>query len=117
MEVSHTPVDKPVVAREPVDQSGPQGGRADTVVYCWSYARRPLPEICESNVSEIAAEGLRRTAQPYAIEARYPRQSVGAASSRAAETERTSLAVDSILTTILPILVNLKFSKTANPLS
>ena len=69
MEVSHTPVDKPVVAREPVDQSGPQGGRADTVVYCWSYARRPLPEICESNVSEIAAEGLRRTAQPYAIEA------------------------------------------------
>ena len=37
--------------------------------YCWSHCRRRLREIYDSSGSEIAAEGLRRIAELYTIEA------------------------------------------------
>ena len=39
------------------------------LAFCWSHARRRLREIHDSSGSEIAAEGLRRIAGLYAIEA------------------------------------------------
>ena len=39
------------------------------LAYCWSHARRRLRESFDSTKSEIAAEGLRRIAEFYAIEA------------------------------------------------
>ena len=48
---------------------GRKGGAALQLAYCWSDARRRLREIHESSGSEIAAEGLRRIAEIYAIEA------------------------------------------------
>ena len=48
---------------------GRKGGAAAQLAYCWSHARRRLREIHESSGSEIAAEGLRRIAEIYAIEA------------------------------------------------
>ena len=47
-------------------------GRADggvTLAYCWSHARRKLREAYDSTGSETAAEGLRRIAEFYAVEA------------------------------------------------
>lgn len=46
-----------------------KGGAPIRLAYCWSHARRRLREIYDSSGSEIAAEGLRRIAKLYAIEA------------------------------------------------
>ncbi len=50
-------------------QPGRKGGAPLRLAYCWSHARRRLREIYDSSGSEIAAEGLRRIAELYAIEA------------------------------------------------
>ena len=46
-----------------------KGGAPLRLAFCWSHARRRLREIYGSSGSEIAAEGLRRIAELYAIEA------------------------------------------------
>jgi transposase len=46
--------------------------RADdplTLAFCWAHARRKLKEVFDRDGSEIAAEGLRRIAEFYKIEA------------------------------------------------
>ena len=48
---------------------GRKGGSPLQLAYCWSHCRRRLREIYDSSGSEIAAEGLRRIAELYAIEA------------------------------------------------
>ena len=45
------------------------GGAPIQLAYCWAHCRRRLREIYDSGGSEIAAEGLRRIAELYAIEA------------------------------------------------
>lgn len=45
------------------------GGDPITVAYCWAHARRKLREIFDRDGSEIAAEGLRRIAEFYEVEA------------------------------------------------
>ncbi len=45
-----------------------KGGRPITVAHCWAHARRKLREVFDRDGSEIAAEGLRRIAELYAIE-------------------------------------------------
>ncbi|WP_425074859.1 IS66 family transposase [Sagittula sp. S175] len=45
------------------------GGAPITVAHCWAHARRKLKEIFDRDGSEIAAEGLRRIAELYCIEA------------------------------------------------
>ena len=47
--------------------AGPQG--RVRLAFCWSHVRRRLRESFDSNKSEIAAEGLRRIAEIYAIKA------------------------------------------------
>ena len=58
------------------------------LAYCWSHARRRLREIYDSSGSEIAAEGLRRIAELYAIEADIraspPEQRLGERQARSA---------------------------------
>jgi len=46
-----------------------KGGAPIRVAHCWAHARRKLKEIFDRDGSEIAAEGLRRIADFYAIEA------------------------------------------------
>jgi len=46
-----------------------KGGSPVQVAQCWAHARRKLKEICDRDGSEIAAEGLRRIAECYAVEA------------------------------------------------
>jgi transposase len=46
-----------------------KGGDPITVAHCWAHARRKLREIFERDGSKIAAEGLRRIAEIYQIEA------------------------------------------------
>lgn len=46
-----------------------KGGEPITVAHCWAHARRKLKEIFDRDGSEIAAEGLRRIAEIYAVEA------------------------------------------------
>jgi len=46
-----------------------KGGDPITVAHCWSHARRKLREVFDRDGSEIAAEGLRRIAEFYQIEA------------------------------------------------
>uniref|UniRef100_UPI0035B605D2 IS66 family transposase n=1 Tax=Yunchengibacter salinarum TaxID=3133399 RepID=UPI0035B605D2 len=46
-----------------------KGGDPIRVVHCWAHARRKLKEVFDRDGSEIAAEGLRRIAEIYAIEA------------------------------------------------
>ena len=48
---------------------GRKGGAPIQLAYCWAHSRRKLREIYDSSGSEIAAEGLRRVAELYAIEA------------------------------------------------
>ena len=48
---------------------GRTGGAPLRLAYCWSHCRRRLREMVDSSGSEIAAEGLRRIAELYAIEA------------------------------------------------
>ena len=45
------------------------GGAPLTLAYCWAHARRKLHDIYQKDGSEIAADGLRRIAQIYNIEA------------------------------------------------
>lgn len=45
-----------------------KGGDPITMAYCWAHARRKLKEVFDRDGSEIAAEGLRRIAEIYAIE-------------------------------------------------
>ena len=44
-------------------------GKPVTLAYCWAHARRKLHDIYQKDGSEIAAEGLRRIAQIYKVEA------------------------------------------------
>ncbi len=46
------------------------GGKPLTLAYCWAHARRKLHDIYQKDGSEIAAEGLRRIAEIYKIEAK-----------------------------------------------
>jgi len=46
-----------------------QGGDPIRVAQCWAHARRKLKEVFDRDGSEIAAEGLRRIAEFYKIEA------------------------------------------------
>ena len=46
------------------------GGSPLTLAYCWANARRKLHDIYQKDGSEIAAEGLRRIAEIYKIEAK-----------------------------------------------
>ena len=46
-----------------------EGGKPIRVAHCWAHARRKLKEVFDRDGSEIAAEGLRRIAQIYAVEA------------------------------------------------
>ncbi|UWQ82731.1 IS66 family transposase [Leisingera caerulea] len=46
-----------------------KGGAPVTVAHCWAHARRKLKEVFDRDGSEIAAEGLRRIAELYRIEA------------------------------------------------
>lgn len=39
------------------------------MAHCWAHARRKLKEVFDRDGSEIAAEGLRRSAEFYAVEA------------------------------------------------
>src|SRR5690554_5488726 len=45
-----------------------KGGEPIVVAHCWAHARRKLKEIFDRDGSVIAAEGLRRIAELYAIE-------------------------------------------------
>ena len=45
------------------------GGAPLTLAYCWAHSRRKLHDIYQKDGSEIAAEGLRRIARIYKIEA------------------------------------------------
>jgi len=45
------------------------GGAPLTLAYCWAHSRRKLHDIYQKDGSEMAAEGLRRIAQIYKIEA------------------------------------------------
>lgn len=46
-----------------------KGGAPLQIAHCWAHARRKLKEVFDRDGSEIAAEGLRRIAEIYAIEA------------------------------------------------
>ena len=46
------------------------GGSPLALAYCWAHARRKLHDIYQKDGSEIAAEGLRRIAEIYKIEAK-----------------------------------------------
>ena len=46
-----------------------RGGDPIRVAHCWAHARRKLKEVFDRDGSEIAAEGLRRIAEFYKIEA------------------------------------------------
>ena len=50
-------------------RSDRKGGDPIIVAHCWAHARRKLREIFDRGGSEIAAEGLRRLAEFYEIEA------------------------------------------------
>lgn len=46
-----------------------KGGTPVRVAHCWAHARRKLKEVFDRDGSEIAAEGLHRIAEFYAVEA------------------------------------------------
>nr|WP_265506008.1 IS66 family transposase [Paracoccus rhizosphaerae] len=50
-------------------RSSRKGGAPVHVAHCWAHARRKLKEVFDRDGSEIAAEGLRRIAELYAVEA------------------------------------------------
>lgn len=58
------------------------------LAHCWSHGRRKLREVFDSDASPIAAEGLRRIAELYAIEAELRGQ--GADARLAARRERSA---------------------------
>ena len=53
------------------------GGSPLTLAYCWAHARRKLHDIYRQDGSEIAAEGLRRIAEIYKIEAKIRGRTLG----------------------------------------
>lgn len=65
-----------------------KGGDPIRVAHCWAHARRKLKEVFDRDGSEIAAEGLRRIAEIYKIEADIrgaaPRQRLSARQARTA---------------------------------
>lgn len=65
-----------------------KGGDPIRVAHCWAHARRKLKEVFDRDGSEIAAEGLRRIAEFYKIEADIrgaaPRQRLSARQARTA---------------------------------
>jgi len=54
-----------------------RGGAPLRVAHCWAHARRKLKEVFDRDGSDIAAEGLRRIAELYAVEADIRGTSVG----------------------------------------
>nr|WP_245875559.1 transposase [Puniceibacterium antarcticum] len=50
--------------------TGPNRKNGDPIIvaHCWAHARRKLKEVFDRDGSEIAAEGLRRIAEIYAVE-------------------------------------------------
>jgi transposase len=64
------------------------GGDPIRVAHCWAHARRKLKEIFDRDGSRIAAEGLRRIAELYAVEAKirgiHPGQRLSARQARTA---------------------------------
>jgi len=46
-----------------------KGGDPIRVAHCWAHARRKLKEVFDRDGSEVAAEGLRRIAEIYKVEA------------------------------------------------
>ncbi len=50
-------------------RSSRKGGDPIRVAHCWAHARRKLKEVFDRDGSEIAAEGLRRIAEFYRVEA------------------------------------------------
>jgi len=50
-------------------RQGRTGGKPVQLAYCWAHARRKLHEVYQRDGSPIAAEGIRRIAQLYKIEA------------------------------------------------
>ena len=50
-------------------RSDRKGGEPICVAHCWAHARRKLKEVFDRDGSEIAAEGLRRIAEFYEVEA------------------------------------------------
>ena len=67
-----------------------KGGNALRFAYCWTHCRRKLREVFDRDGSQIAAEGLRRIAELYAVKAdirgRAPPN--GAASPRSSKPRR-----------------------------
>jgi hypothetical protein len=61
-----------------------KGGAPIRVAHCWTHARRKLKEVFDRDGSEIAAEGLRRIAQIYAVEADIRGQRLSARQARSA---------------------------------
>ncbi len=65
-----------------------KGGAPIRVAHCWAHARRKLKEVFDRDGSEIAAEGLRRIAEIYTVEADIrgvsPGQRLSARQSRSA---------------------------------
>ncbi|MGC9523750.1 MAG: IS66 family transposase [Anaerolineae bacterium] len=65
-----------------------KGGDPVRVAHCWAHARRKLKEVFDRDGSEIAAEGLRRIAELYKVEADIrgaaPGQRLSARQARAA---------------------------------
>ena len=53
------------------------GGTPLKLAYCWAHARRKLHDIYRQDGSEIAAEGLRRIAEIYKIEAKIRGRTLG----------------------------------------
>jgi len=65
-----------------------KGGEPIIVAHCWAHVRRKLKEVFDRDGSEIAAEGLHRIAEIYAIEkdilGTYPGQRLSARRTRSA---------------------------------
>lgn len=64
------------------------GGKPLQLAYCWAHARRKLHEIHKKDTSPVAAEGLHRIAELYAIEAEIRGQ--GAEERLATRTQRSA---------------------------
>lgn len=72
-----------------------KGGDPIRVAHCWAHARRKLKEMFDRNGSEIAAEGRRRIAEFYKIEADFrgtaPGQRLSARRARTARDHKKSV--------------------------
>jgi transposase len=70
-----------------------KGGDPITVAYCWAHARRKLREVFDRDGSNIAAEGLKRIAELYQIEAEI--RGTGPGQRLSARQARTASLVES----------------------